>query len=185
MTCMRKSVEVTLVFRPLRHQRNTVGAALRIARANMRQQGTYPELLRAPRCRLVVLDRGRWTLGHRGRPVRATPLPLPSTVRTSPPACQQHRSVGAAMVWVSRLCSCQVFCSLAVVAAPPRRCRRRWLAPRPQRRARRAPARQPATSQSPARTAMCIPAALHTYPRSLQCAQGPDRRFRAVAKRCV
>ena len=107
------------------------------------------------------------------------------TVRTSPPACQQHRSVGAAMVWVSRLCSCQVLCSPAVVAAPPRRCQRRWLAPRPQRRARRAPARQPAASQSPARTGMCIAAALHTYPRSLQCAQGPDRRFRAVAKRCV
>ena len=32
------------------------------------------------------------------------------------------RSVGAAMVWVARLCSCQVLCSLAVVAAPPRLC---------------------------------------------------------------
>ena len=101
----------------------------------------------------------------------------PSSLCDSPPAaergphpsrpfpCRQHRSVGAAMVWISRLRSGQVLCSLAVVAAPPRhRRRRRWPAPRPQRHARQETAAQPATSQSFALTGgrqlaeVCIPA---------------------------
>ena len=56
--------------------------------------------------------------------------PLPSTVRAPfPPACQQHRSVGAALVRIPCFCGRQVFCSLAVVAAPPQHRQRRWPSP--------------------------------------------------------
>ena len=53
------AVDTTLVSaldasgRPRRHQRRTLGAALRIAR--LAKERTYPELIRAQRCRLVVL----------------------------------------------------------------------------------------------------------------------------------
>ena len=48
--------------RPRRHQRRTLGAALRIVR--LAKERTYPELIRAQRCRLVVLAieaAGRWS----------------------------------------------------------------------------------------------------------------------------
>ena len=62
------AVDTTLVSaldasgRPRRHQRRTLGAALRIAR--LAKERTYPELIRAQRCRLVVLAievAGRWS----------------------------------------------------------------------------------------------------------------------------
>ena len=56
--------------------------------------------------------------------------PLPSTVRASSPrACQQHRSVGAALVRIPCFCGRQVLCSLAVVTAAPQHRQRRWPSP--------------------------------------------------------
>ena len=62
------AVDTTLVSaldssgQPRRHQRRSQGAALRLARRS--KERTYPELLRSPRCRLVVLAlevAGRWS----------------------------------------------------------------------------------------------------------------------------
>ena len=98
-----------------------------------------------PRCARL---RGRRTLERRGCPVRPSSVPLPSPVRAAPPAAQQHCSVGAAVVRTTRLRSRQVLRSLVVVAAPSWHRQRRWPPPRPERRARRAPTRQPAACQS-------------------------------------
>eukprot|EP00439_Symbiodinium_sp_Y106_P062335 s3397_g9.t1 len=81
--------------RPRRHQRNAVGAALRIARAN--KERTYPELLRAPRCRLVVLAielAGRWS----AEAVQFVRLLSRCRARSAPP--QMRASSTAA--WVQR-----------------------------------------------------------------------------------
>ena len=67
---------------PGRQQRSTTGAALRIAR--QAKERTYPELLRAERCRLVVLGielGGRWSMVELGgspiRPdARSEPCPF-------------------------------------------------------------------------------------------------------------
>ena len=82
------------------------GAALRIVRAC--KERTYPELLRAPRCRLVVLAievAGRWS------------AEAASSFDSCPPASWQHRCVGAEMVRVPSLCSRQALCGLADVVA--------------------------------------------------------------------
>ena len=110
------AVDTTLVSaldargRPRRHQRSTVGAALRIARSN--KERTYPELMRAPRCRLVVLAlevAGRWS----AEAVQFVRLLSRCRARSAPP----HLRPSSTAAWVQRWSGLLAFAAARSFAA--------------------------------------------------------------------
>ena len=126
---VQPAVDATLVSaldargRPWRHQRNTVGAALRIARAN--KECTYPDLLRAPRRCPVVIALGVATRSSADAfqfvrllaRCRTRSAPPPTCV---PPPSQRGRSgVAAARSFAASLLSLPLHSTANVDGALP------------------------------------------------------------------
>ena len=110
------AVDTTLVSaldsagRPRRQQRSTTGAALRIARRA--KERTYPELLRAKRCRLVVLGielGGRWS----SEAAQFVQMLARSRARSAPHVLRS----GATAAYVSRWSALLSFAAALAVAA--------------------------------------------------------------------
>ena len=110
------AVDTTLVSaldssgQPRRQQRSTTGAALRIARRA--KERTYPELLRAERCRLVVLGielGGRWS----SEAAQFVRMLARSRARSAPHVLRS----GATAAYVSRWSALLSFAAARAVAA--------------------------------------------------------------------